>query len=279
VWYARRDDSLTLLPAGLPSALSRTGAAQRFASLTTEGRPLVRPLPPAGAFFSWSSPITTALVDAVGAATTTVRRAIETYPGRVALSCSFGGASGMVLLDIALGVEPALPVFLVDTEVLFPETYALVERVEHRYGITVLRARPAQTIVEQNATYGDALWTRDPDACCALRKVEPLRAFLTPYDAWLTAIRRDQSATRTAIAGVTYDAANDVVKIAPLVDWTEDDVWSYVADNDVPVNTLHFDGYPSIGCTHCTRRVAPGEHARAGRWAGFDKTECGIHVA
>jgi phosphoadenosine phosphosulfate reductase len=184
----------------------------------------------------------------------------------------------MVLLDIALGIDPALPVFLVDTGVLFPETYALVERVEARYGIRIQRAHPAQTIAEQNAAHGDALWARDPDACCALRKVEPLRAFLQPYDAWLTAIRRDQSATRTGVADAAYDAANDVVKIAPLADWTEADVWAYVAEHDIPVNTLHFDGYPSIGCTYCTRRVAPGEGARAGRWAGFDKTECGIHV-
>jgi phosphoadenosine phosphosulfate reductase len=185
----------------------------------------------------------------------------------------------MVLLDLALKIEPALNVFVVDTELLFPETYALIERVESRYGIAVERVRPRETVAVQNVTRGDALWARDPDACCDLRKVEPLRRHLRGFDAWMTAVRRDQSGTRAEIALQEWDEAAQIVKVAPLADWTEDDVWTYVQAYDVPVNTLHFDGYPSIGCTHCTRRVAAGEHARAGRWSGFDKVECGIHVA
>jgi phosphoadenosine phosphosulfate reductase len=226
----------------------------------------------------WSTPIATALADAVGSATASVRRTLENHPGRVALSCSFGGPSGMVLLDIALRVEPSLPVFVVDTDLLFPETYALLERVEAHYGIRVDRVRPLQSVAEQAAAHGDALWTRDPDACCALRKVEPLRRHLRNYDAWLTAVRREQSSTRTAFPEVSYDAANGVVKVAPLAAWSDDAVWDYVAEHGVPVNTLHFEGYPSVGCAPCTRPVAPGEHARAGRWSGFEKTECGIHV-
>ena len=185
----------------------------------------------------------------------------------------------MVLLDLALQAEPQLDVFVVDTEVLFRETYALIERVERRYGIAVTRVRPEQSIAEQAEAHGDALWRRDPDACCELRKVEPLARYLRGFDAWLTAIRRDQSATREAIAEQAWDEQAQVLKVAPLAAWTDDDVWNYVREHDVPVNTLHFDGYPSIGCTHCTRRVAAGEHARAGRWSGFDKVECGIHVA
>jgi phosphoadenosine phosphosulfate reductase len=185
----------------------------------------------------------------------------------------------MVLLDLALRVEPQLNVFVVDTELLFPETYALIERVERRYGITVERVQPLQNVDEQNVAHGNALWSRDPDACCDLRKVEPLRRHLRNFDAWLTAVRRDQSETRNAIPVSAWDEAAQIVKVSPLAEWTETDVWSYVQAHDVPVNTLHFDGYPSIGCTHCTRRVAPGEHARAGRWSGFDKVECGIHVA
>jgi phosphoadenosine phosphosulfate reductase len=185
----------------------------------------------------------------------------------------------MVLLDLALLIEPQLNVFVVDTELLFPETYALIERVERRYGITVERVRPEQSVEEQNAAHGNALWQRDPDACCELRKVEPLRAYLRHFDAWLTAVRRDQSDTRADVSVQAWDESAQIVKVAPLVDWSEADVWAYVQEHDVPVNTLHFEGYPSIGCTHCTRRVAPGEHARAGRWADFDKTECGIHVA
>jgi phosphoadenosine phosphosulfate reductase len=204
---------------------------------------------------------------------------LETYPGRVTLSCSFGGPSGMVLLDLALRLAPELNVFVVDTDLLFPETYALIERVEARYGITVDAVRPRQTVEQQNATHGPALWAREPDACCDLRKVEPLRRHLERFDAWLTAIRRDQSTTRTEVQVTAWDPSANVVKVAPLADWTEDAVWAYVQEHDIPVNTLHFDGYPSIGCVHCTRRVAPGENARAGRWAGFDKLECGIHVA
>jgi phosphoadenosine phosphosulfate reductase len=184
----------------------------------------------------------------------------------------------MVLLDLALKIEPSLNVFVVDTELLFPETYALIERVERRYGIAVERVRPLESVAVQNVTRGDALWARDPDACCDLRKVEPLRRHLRGFDAWMTAVRRDQSGTRTEIPRQAWDEPAQIVKVAPLADWTEADVWAYVQAHDVPVNTLHFDGYPSIGCTHCTRRVAAGEHARAGRWSGFDKVECGIHV-
>jgi len=185
----------------------------------------------------------------------------------------------MVLLDLALKIEPKLNVFVVDTELLFPETYSLMERVEKRYGISVERVKPQQSVAEQNAAHGDALWARDPNACCDLRKVQPLRSYLQNFDAWLTAIRRDQSDTRAHVPVQSWDQGAQIVKVAPLVNWSESDIWEYVQANDVPVNTLHFDGYPSIGCTHCTRRVAPGEDARAGRWAGFDKIECGIHVA
>ncbi len=223
-------------------------------------------------------PISTDLAAAVGHANAALKETVDAFPGRVTLSCSFGGPSGMVLLDLALKVEPQLNVFVVDTELLFPETYALIERVERRYGIAVEAVRPRESVAQQNANRGDALWQRDPDACCDLRKVEPLRAHLRNYDAWLTAVRRDQSVTRTEIPVRAWDHAAQVVKVAPLADWSESDVWAYVNEHGVPVNTLHFEGYPSLGCVHCTRRVAPGEHARAGRWAGFDKVECGIHV-
>ena len=249
----------------------------------------MRPSPPARVFvFSLPSapgrtgpgvpPISTDLAATAGNANAAIQRTIDTFPGRTTLSCSFGGPSGMVLLDLALKIEPALNVFVVDTELLFPETYALIERVERRYGIAVERVRPQESVAVQNVTRGNALWERDPDACCDLRKVEPLRRHLRGFDAWMTAVRRDQGATRTEIPVQAWDAAAQIVKVAPLADWSEADVWAYVQAHDVPVNTLHFDGYPSIGCTYCTRRVAPGEHARSGRWAGFDKIECGIHV-
>ena len=185
----------------------------------------------------------------------------------------------MVLLDLALDIDPALNVFVADTELLFPETYALLERVERRYGIAVDRLRPRLGVAAQNVAYGEALWARDPDACCALRKVEPLREHVQMYDAWMTALRRDQSRSRSATAVRAWDAAAQVVKIAPLAEWTEAAVWAYVRERDIPVNALHADGYPSIGCTHCTRRAAAADGLRAGRWAEFDKVECGIHGA
>jgi phosphoadenosine phosphosulfate reductase len=217
-------------------------------------------------------------LDRVAQARDAVAWAADTYPGRVSLSCSFGGPAGMVLLDIALGVEPRLAVFCIDTELLFPETYALVRRVEARYKIHVDMVRPLQTVAEQGDAYGHELWARDPDRCCALRKVEPLRRYLRPFDAWVTGIRREQTASRAAIRPVDWDEALEVVKLAPLADWTDDEIWAYVRERGLDVNTLHFEGYPSIGCTKCTRPVASHEDPRAGRWSGFDKNECGIHV-
>jgi len=214
----------------------------------------------------------------VAEARAVIARTVETFPGRVALSVSFGGASGMALLDLAMQVDRSIRVFFVDTELLFPETYALVRRVEERYGIAVEAVTPRLTVAEQNAERGDALWSRDPDACCDLRKVEPLRRYLADVDAWMTGLRREQSSTRAALPITAWNEANTVVKVAPLADWTNEDVWAYVAEHDVPVNTLLHEGYRSLGCTHCTVRTAAGDDERAGRWAGFAKTECGIHV-
>jgi len=220
----------------------------------------------------------TDLSAAVETARLLIRSALEAHPGKVALSCSFGGPSGMVLLDLALREEPRLPVFFIDTGLLFGESYDLIARVEARYGIAVEVARPKQSVAEQAATHGDALWRRDPDACCALRKVDPLRAYLHDYDVWMTAIRRDQTAARGALAASAWDEANQVVKLAPLAGWSEERVWAYIKAHDVPVNPLHADGYTSLGCVPCTRRVRSDEDARAGRWPEFAKTECGIHV-
>ncbi|GAC1564911.1 MAG: phosphoadenylyl-sulfate reductase [Vulcanimicrobiaceae bacterium] len=206
--------------------------------------------------------------------------ALATYRGKIALACSFGGPSGMVLLDLVVARDPAVPVYFLDTGLLFEETYALVERVKDRYGIEPIAVRSELSVDQQAARFGEALWARDPNACCAIRKVEPQRAFLAPYDAWITGIRRDQSATRANASTVSNDdAAGGIAKIAPLADWTSSDVWSYVFAHDVPYNPLNDHGYPSLGCTHCTRAIAPGEDPRAGRWSGFDKLECGLHAS
>ena len=208
-----------------------------------------------------------------------VRDALAEYAGRIVLACSFGGPSGMVLLDLVMQADRSVPVYYLDTGLLFAETYALIERVRERYRIDPIAVAPELDLAAQAKHYGDALWMRDPDACCNIRKVEPQRAFLARYDAWITGVRREQSATRHETAFVGRDAGcHGLTKIAPLADWSETDVWSYVTMRDVPYNPLNDRGYPSLGCTHCTRAVAPGEDPRAGRWPGFTKTECGLHV-
>jgi phosphoadenosine phosphosulfate reductase len=207
-----------------------------------------------------------------------LNQAISAHRGRVALACSFGGPSGMVLLDLVMRIDRSVPVYYLDTGLLFDETYALVEAVSKRYGVRPIAVLPALTLEEQRSLYGDELWSRDPDRCCRLRKVEPQRQFLENYDAWITGARRDQTRERADLEVLSKDELTGCVKISPLAHWTEPDVWAYVREHDVPVNALHRLDYPSIGCTPCTRAVRPGEDARAGRWSGSEKTECGLHA-
>ncbi|MCL6594348.1 MAG: phosphoadenylyl-sulfate reductase [Alicyclobacillus sp.] len=205
-----------------------------------------------------------------------LRAAAERIPN-LALACSFG-AEDMVLLDLWMRVRPDGVVFYLDTDVLFPETYELVERAVARYGIPNLRrVRPALTLAEQAEQYGEALWAHNPNLCCDLRKVQPLRSILGELDGWITGIRREQAPTRANAQVFELDAKFGLVKVNPLAFWTEKQVWRYITDHQVPYNPLHDRGYPSIGCLHCTRPVKPGEDPRSGRWAGFDKTECGLH--
>jgi phosphoadenosine phosphosulfate reductase len=203
--------------------------------------------------------------------------AFATYGENVEVATGFG-VEGMALLDMAFRVNPDLKVFTGDTEFLFSETYDLIDRVEEKYGIKVERLYSDLTPEDQERAYGKALWASDPDQCCALRKVEPLRRKLLTLDAWMTAIRRDQTRDRATIRKVDWDPKFNLVKISPLADWTREMVWNYVVRNNVPYNPLHDLNYPSIGCTHCTRAVQPGEDHRAGRWPGLNKTECGLHT-
>jgi phosphoadenosine phosphosulfate reductase len=188
------------------------------------------------------------------------------------------GAEGMALIDIAASLNPSLRVFTIDTGFLFPETYQLIDEVEKRYGIQVDRVQPRLTPSAQAEIYGEALWATSPDQCCGLRKVEPLKEKLSGLRAWITAIRRDQTKVRASAKKIEWDQKFQLVKINPIADWTSDDVWDYIRANHVPYNGLHDKNFTSIGCTHCTRAVRPGEDARAGRWAGFQKTECGLHL-
>ena len=220
------------------------------------------------------------MIDAspIARAETIVDKALSQYAGKIALACSFGGPAGMVLLDMIAKRDVSVPVYFLDTGLLFEETYALVDRLRKRYGIEPIAVRPELTVPQQNARYGEALWARDPDACCNLRKVVPQRRFLETFDAWITGIRRDQSASRRNVDVVSRNGTTGLAKIAPLAQWTSKDIWSYVVAHDVPYNPLNDRGYPSLGCTHCTRAVAPGEDPRAGRWSGTDKLECGLHA-
>lgn len=205
-----------------------------------------------------------------------LRVAVEKIPN-LTLACSFG-AEDMVLLDMLMKIDSNANVFYLDTDVLFKETYELRDKAVKKYGIPNLRqVRSLLTLEEQVEKHGDALWTRDPNACCNIRKVEPLTRVLSEYDGWITGIRRDQAPTRANSQVFEQDAKFGLVKVNPLVTWTNEQVWDYIKEHDVPYNVLHDQGYPSIGCVHCTRPVKPGEDPRAGRWSGFEKTECGLH--
>jgi phosphoadenosine phosphosulfate reductase len=203
--------------------------------------------------------------------------AFETFGNKVAISSAFG-AEGMALIDMASRVRKDFRVFTIDTEFLFPETYGLIDKVEQRYEITIERVFSLLSPEEQERSHGAALWSRDPDQCCNLRKVEPLRRKLTELSAWITSIRRDQTAFRRSARKIEWDVKFGLVKVNPIADWTSKQVWRYLHEHGVPYNSLHDQHYPSIGCTHCTRAVRPGEDARAGRWPGTAKTECGLHM-
>lgn len=204
-----------------------------------------------------------------------VRWAADTFGDRVCVTASMADA---VLVHLASQARPGVDVVFLDTGYHFPETLGTRDAVAVAYPVHVVNVTPEQTVAEQDAQHGPRLYERDPDQCCHLRKVLPLQRALTGYDAWMTGLRRDESPTRADTPVVAWDERRQKVKIAPLARWTEADVEAYVAEHGILVNPLLAEGYPSIGCAPCTRRPAPGEDPRAGRWAGFLKTECGIHT-
>ncbi|MGA8271986.1 MAG: phosphoadenylyl-sulfate reductase [Candidatus Sulfotelmatobacter sp.] len=206
-----------------------------------------------------------------------LRWAFDTFGDSVAISSAFG-AEGMVLIDIASRTHRNFRLFTLDTEFLFPETYNLMDEVEQKYGVTIEKVYPLLSPTEQERVHGPSLWQRSPDRCCNLRKVEPLRRKLGELSAWITSIRRDQTTARASAGKIEWDEKFGLVKINPIADWSSAQVWQYIRAHDTPYNALHDRSYPSIGCTHCTRAVRPGEDVRAGRWSGSSKTECGLHV-
>jgi phosphoadenosine phosphosulfate reductase len=203
--------------------------------------------------------------------------AVERYFPRLTMATAFG-AEGCCLIHMLAQLEPRVRVFNLETGYQFPETLELRERIRARYGMEVELVRPEQTVAEYEAEHGGPLYRIRPDQCCHDRKIVPLRLAVAGYEAWISAIRRDQTRDRAAADVVQWDAKFGLVKVNPLLTWTRREVWKFIVDHAVPYNPLHDRGYPSIGCWPCTRPVADGEDERAGRWAGIVKKECGLHV-
>ncbi|BBI36000.1 phosphoadenylyl-sulfate reductase [Cohnella abietis] len=206
---------------------------------------------------------------------TVISWAIETFPN-ITFACSFG-AEDVVLVDMIQKISPSTDIFYLDTDFHFKETYETRDRLAEHYNLKFVEVKSKITPEEQAAEYGAELWKSDPGGCCNLRKVEPLTRILSQYEAWITGIRRDQAPTRANAKKVEYDTKFGLVKFNPIASWTSEDVWDYIRNNNIIYNPLHDRNFPSIGCEHCTKAVMPGEDPRAGRWAGNEKTECGLH--
>ncbi len=202
---------------------------------------------------------------------------VDTFGERAVVVTSFQ-MTGVVTLHMLQAIAPGFPVMTLDTGLLFPQTVNFIDELEHRWNLNLTRVRPRLSVEQQAGCYGDKLWERSPDYCCHMRKVVPLRKALKGYDAWISGLRRDQSARRKDTPIVSWDARNERIKYAPLATWTERMVRLYAEAHDLPVNALYEQGYPSIGCQPCTHAVQQGDDKRAGRWAGSLKTECGIHL-
>lgn len=206
---------------------------------------------------------------------------LERFAGhRLVLTSSFG-MEGCALIDMYAAHKVPLTVCYLDTMFFFPETYALRDRLIERYPhIDFVNRGTTMTPQEQAKRYGDELWKTDPDQCCKIRKVDPMAEAMVDVDVWITGLRRSQSVTRANLRLVEWDWRYNVLKVSPLFKWERSDIWEYVQKNDVPYNELHEQGFPTVGCTHCTQSVPGsklGDYSRAGRWADSQKTECGLH--
>ena len=203
--------------------------------------------------------------------------AIPQFAPRIAMTSSFG-TEGIVLIDHLAKLGLKLPVIYLDTGFHFAATEELKDQLQERYDLEIIVQQAALSVAEQTQLHGEKLYQRDPDACCRLRKVEPLRQALSNLDAWVVALRRDQSPSRANIQIVEWNAKHELVKINPLATWTRNDIWNYTLKHKLPYNRLYDEGYTSVGCWPCTKKVSAGDHERSGRWAGQGKVECGIHL-
>ena len=206
-----------------------------------------------------------------------LRWGLTTFHEDIVLATGFG-PSGVVLMDMVSKIRPKTTIFYLQTDLFFPETMALKEKLAEQLGMQFTAVHSGLSLGEQARQFGPELWRQRPDLCCHLRKVEPLRRFLQDKKAWITGIRRDQSPTRSQVQPVSWDYSNQALKLCPLAFWTKQQVWDYIHEYDLPTNSLHKQGYPSIGCMPCTKAVAADADERSGRWAGTDKLECGIHL-
>lgn len=207
-----------------------------------------------------------------------IKFALDKYGSRVSFASSFG-AEDVAIIDMIAKIKLGARVFTLETGYLFSETHDVIRRIKEKYNIKLEIYTPSTSMEEFERQYGK-LYETDPDKCCAIRKIEPLnRAMADNLDAWITGIRRDQSPTRANTKKVEMDKKFNLVKFNPIADWTSEKVWDYIRKNNIPYNVLHDRNYPSIGCAPCTKPVKPGEDPRAGRWAGKEKTECGLHTS
>ena len=205
-----------------------------------------------------------------------LRWAVDTYGDKLAIVTSFQ-PTGIVTLHMLKEYTDSFNVFTLDTGLLFPETYQLIEDVEAAFDISVTRVKSQLSLPQQAKQEGSLLWETNPNQCCHIRKTVPLRDVLVGYDAWVTGVRRDQSETRTSTPVISWDERNNMMKLCPFATWTEEMVWTYIHAYELPYNKLHDRGYPSIGCYTCTKAPVDGD-LRSGRWANHTKTECGIHI-
>lgn len=207
-----------------------------------------------------------------------LEQAYTEYGEKLVYACSFG-AEGIVLIDLISRIHSQAKIVFLDTDFHFKETYELIERVKNKYPeLQIVMQKPELTPEEQAEKYGEALWRRQPDHCCDIRKIEPLRKALDGAKAWISGLRRDQSPTRRNVEFFNEDHKFGLIKVCPLIHWTWEDVWNYIREHDLPYNELHDRGYPSIGCEYCTLPTGNLNDSRAGRWAGMEKTECGLHL-
>lgn len=203
--------------------------------------------------------------------------AVEQYFPKLTMATAFG-PEGCVIIHMLSEIEPRTPVFNLDTGYQFQETLDLRDKIAQRYGIEVEMKRADTTVEQYEQINGGPVYTHDPDRCCFDRKLTVLKKAAIGMKAWMSGIRRDQSEDRGRAAIVGWDKKFGLVKVSPLANWTKKEVWGMILKDNVPYNPLHDQGYPSIGCWPCTRRVMEGEDERAGRWSGKGKTECGLHT-